>query len=118
MSNSDSGFSTLRRSLGAVLKDRLGLQAVPRSAGPSPKNCDCYSFIGDGEFKLTAWMRDNLLIAIEPLPDAVVTTEAQLIALLQPPLCLKGWPNPQRSAIKAMRKGCKQEARRAAEACS
>lgn len=49
-----SGFSTFRRSLGALLKEDLGLRAQPRSGGSSPNNIDCYRFHPEGEAALSA----------------------------------------------------------------
>ena len=56
-------------------------------------------------------MRSNLLIAIEPMSQDVGHAESELIATMEPPLCLTGWPNPQRRAIQLLRNRCKQEAR-------
>src|SRR5690349_8811149 len=67
----NSGFSSPRRSLGAILKDRLGLRAVPRRPGPSDTNWQNFSFGVDGEAKLNEWMREHLLMAIEPLSDDI-----------------------------------------------
>ena len=39
-----SGFSTFRRSLGAILKERLGLSALPRARGASKTNRTNYRF--------------------------------------------------------------------------
>ena len=52
-----SGFTTLRRSLGALLKDELRLRARPRSAGRSEQNHRCYRFDDVGERRLTDWMQ-------------------------------------------------------------
>jgi hypothetical protein len=48
-----SGVSTLRRSLGALLKDELKLTAQPRSPGLSEQNFRCYRFDDPGEQRLT-----------------------------------------------------------------
>ena len=56
----DSGFSSLRRSLGALLKRKLRLQAIPRAQGPSKTNLTNYRFTDAGERKLTKWM--NLVV--------------------------------------------------------
>ena len=106
-----SGFSTLRRSLGALLKDELKLTAQPRSPGPSEQNFRCYRFDDPGEQRLTDWMRRHLRVAVAPHP-APEQVEAELIALAQPPLNLTGWPNPHAKELKALRKLCADEARR------
>ncbi len=48
-----TGFSTLRRSLGALLKGDLNLTALPRSAGASKTNVQNYKFDPEGEKRLT-----------------------------------------------------------------
>lgn len=105
-----TGFSTLRRSLGAILKRCLNLSAVPRSSEPSESNVRCYRFVRDGEDSLTEWMRRNLEVSVfivgNPRP-----LEADLISCIQPLLNLKGWHNPYRQEIKALRKICADEAR-------
>src|SRR5438132_10713405 len=55
-----TGFSTLRRSLGALLKQRFGLVAVPRGSGNSEDDVANYRFTEAGETKLTVWMERNL----------------------------------------------------------
>jgi hypothetical protein len=107
-----SGFSTLRRSLGAILKEELDLAAVPRSPGPSEQNVRCYMFRGEGEQRLTDWMREHLRVAVEPHP-APEAIEQAVINLASPPLNLTGWSNPHAREIKALRKACADEARRA-----
>lgn len=106
-----SGFSTLRRSLGALLKDELGLSAQPRGTGSSESNYRCYRFDDAGEDRLTGWMHDHLRVGAHAWSQPAAI-EKELIALAQPPLNLTGWPNPRAAEIKALRKACVQEARR------
>ena len=106
-----SGFSSPRRSLGALLKSPLRLQAAPRSSGHSKKNYENYRFAGDGEERLTAWMRCNLSYAIYPYNGDTENLEKQLIKENAPPLNLTYWRNPQKKQIQTSRKACKQEAR-------
>ena len=47
-----SGFSTLRRSFGALLKTRLNLVAIARGRGSSESNFRNYCFTPDGEQRL------------------------------------------------------------------
>lgn len=102
-----SGFSTLRRSLGAILRTHLQLQPCPRAPGASETNTRNYAFAGDGEAILSRWMRANLLASALPLPGAdLEKREAKLIATLEPPLNLTGWDNPQRPLIKRLRANC------------
>lgn len=105
-----SGFSTLRRSLGALLKQDLELVAMPRSAGASVTNMRNYRFNPDGEKRLSAWMRNSLVVGFCQVNNPV-EMESQLIALLCPPLNLTGWNNPQGPEIKRLRKACADEAR-------
>lgn len=108
-----SGFSTFRRSLGALLKDDLGLRATPRAAGPSLTNSRNYRFADPGEQALSEWMNGHLLLAQAAVHEGLDKLEKDLIALLEPPLNLTGWPNPQRPMLKALRAACAEEARRA-----
>ncbi len=55
-----SGRSTLRRSLGAILKNQLGLAAIPRGGANDSKRFDNYRFTEIGENALTNWMGNNL----------------------------------------------------------
>ena len=100
----DSGFSTLRRSLGAILRTDLGLVPIPRSPGSSAAH---FKFAPDGETRLTEWMVANLDCAFVAMPGDRHSLEKRLILDRQPPLNLTGWPNPQRTDIKAMRALCR-----------
>jgi hypothetical protein len=102
-----SGFSTLRRTLGALLRRHLALQPAPRAPGPSESNTRNYMFSGDGETVLSRWMRANLLASHVAVADQdLEKLEADLIADLKPPLNLTGWDNPQRPLIKKLRADC------------
>ena len=108
--HSHSGFSTFRRSLGAILKQALALKAMPRSLGSSPTNTRNFRFNEDGEARLTEWMRWNLRYGHVPLAGNVEQTEAALIQALSPPLNLKGWKNPQKPVVQRFRRACVAEA--------
>jgi hypothetical protein len=108
--HSHSGFSTFRRSLGAILKQGLGLRALPRSSGSSPTNTRNFRFDAEGEARLTDWMRQNLRYGHVPLDGDVEQTEAALIQALSPPLNLKGWKNPQKPLVQRFRRACAAEA--------
>jgi hypothetical protein len=109
--HSHSGFSTFRRSLGAILKQTLDLRAQPRSPGQSSSNTQNFRFDEAGEARLTEWMRDNLCYAHVAINKDVETVEADLIRSLVPPLNLKGWRNPQKPLIQEFRRACVREAR-------
>jgi hypothetical protein len=105
-----TGFSTLRRSVGGLLKEELRLRAQPRGTGPSNQHYRCYRFDDRGEGRLTEWMHHHLLVAVATSPDAE-RVETELISLVQPPLNLTKWANPHARDIKALRKACVDEAR-------
>lgn len=106
-----TGFSTLRRTLGALLKDELSLHAVPRGPGRSPANTNNFRFDGPGEERLSAWMRRCLRLGFATVNDGVASVERGLVRELTPPLNLMGWANPHRRRIKELRAACRAEAR-------
>jgi len=106
-----SGFSTLRRTIGALKKEELNLVAIPRSKGGSQSNVRNFSFDLNGEERLTRWMRDNLEVGICPLDKGNEEAEKNIISELKPMLCLRGWPNPLTPYIKNLRKKCAEEAK-------
>jgi hypothetical protein len=113
--HADSRFSSPRRSLGALLKQQLGLQALPRGSGPSPTNLRNYRFKPEGETRLTDWMTAHLDYAFTVLDQAIRANEDRLIGQWQPPLNLTGWGNPQRRQLRVLRDFCRSEARHAAD---
>lgn len=110
--NGQTPFSTLRRSLGALLKDALSLKAIPRRTPPqNDKDFVQFAFTKQGEESLTAWMCDNLTVGAV-IRDDPRDIEALLIDKLRPVLNLQLWPNPNRTKLIALRKACSDEARR------
>ena len=97
-----SGFSSPRRSLGALLKDKLSLRACRRAPGQSDSNWENYRFSDAGE---------NALITVDERPlsmnhaslsgdkDDIEKAEDQVIARLQPPMNLNKWRNPQKKTV-------------------
>jgi len=57
-----AGKSSLRRSLGAILKEPLNLTAIPRGCHNDSKRYVNYAFEPEGDARLTDWMRSNLKI--------------------------------------------------------
>ena len=107
-----SGFSTLRRSLGALLKTSLALRAIPRGSGPSPTNVTNYRFRAADELRLTEWMKAHLTYGFAVVSNDICgAVERALIAELRPPLNLTCWPNPQRRSLRALRDVRRKEAR-------
>ena len=112
-SSTGTGFSTLRRSVGALLKEKLSLSAIPRGSGGTESNYTNYRFEAAGEDRLTKWMETNLEVSVCPVDGDLESVEQTLITALEPVLCLKGWENPYAKSIKASRKTCADEARKA-----
>jgi hypothetical protein len=106
-----SGFSTLRRTIGAMLKEEFKLNAIPRSSGSSDTNWRNYKFTSEGEDKITKWMKENLQIAVYETDD-IDYVETELIQAAKPIFNLTGWDNPYAKTIKAKRKICAEEARK------
>ncbi len=105
--HSHSGGSTLRRSLGALLRENLGLEPIRRDS--KPENSSKYRFTDDGEARLTEWMTENLLAAQVEVSENIRATEAALILEMEPPLNLTKWVNPQKASVSARRKECADE---------
>lgn len=90
-STGETGRSTLRRSVGAVLKDSLRLTAIPRSDKRTKQDINCFRFTPDGEALLTKWMLTNLEIGyavIGPDQGPLKAIEDAVIDALKPPLNL------------------------------
>lgn len=109
--NSSTGFSTVRRSLGALLKKRMRLKAIPRSRGISETNYTNYRFDIEGEERLTKWMLKNLEIGFCTVQDSIKETERGLLLEQNPALNLKGCRSPLRKPIGQLRKACVAEAK-------
>jgi hypothetical protein len=100
-----TGSSTLRRSLAALLRTRLGLSAVPRNP-TRPDQFANYALAEPGDACLTAWMEAQLRLAIwvpdDPVDLAVV--ERELLRHWQPPLNLAGVSTPWTARLQAARR--------------
>jgi hypothetical protein len=107
-----SGFSTVRRSFGALLREEFNLHPRPRGTGASKTNFRNYRFDDAGEERLSEWMAEHLEVGVQPIPDPRAV-ETELIALACPPMNLTGWANPATAEIKAKRKACVALAERA-----
>lgn len=85
--------STLRRSLAALLADRLGLTAVPRSPGVASARLVLTS---DSEEALTAWMQEHLRLRVWQAPAGVsaAAVEREVVQELTPALNLYGVDAP------------------------
>jgi hypothetical protein len=90
-STGSTGSSTLRRSLAALLRARLGLVAVPRNRA-RPERFAHYALGDADEARLTAWMEQHLTLAVWVPDDPVElgAVEGELLGSWQPPLNLAG----------------------------
>ena len=91
----NAGRSTLRRSLGVL----LGFTPIPRDT-KNPGNGHV-RFCPDEEARITAWMKDNLLVYYFS-NDSYEEMEDEMIATLNPPLNLSKNANPVNSEILAL----------------
>lgn len=112
-SYASSGSSSPRRSLGALLKQKLPLSVIPRGAGASQDDITHFRFTPLGEQKLSTWMLDHLEYAFAVVEQDAPKVEGHLIAQKRPPLNLNKWQNPQRPFIEACRQLCQHEASQA-----
>lgn len=111
-----SGGSTLRRSLGALLRTQLKLTPQPRSQSEtSEKRFTNYKFDDAGEDRLTSWMTENLALSFYEYakpPAEIEKLEAKLIAFAVPPLnILSNSRNPHMGSVRAARAECAGMAR-------
>jgi len=75
----NSSFSSPRRSLGAILKKKLALIAIPRGLGKSAKDMVNYRFAGNGEERLTTWMVNHLEYSFVVLGNGIENVERELV---------------------------------------
>jgi len=108
-----TGSSTLRRSLGAILREDLGLQPIPRSKTESRMRD--YKFIEESEKQLTQWMMKNLSISFFEICEGkrlIRNAEIYIIQDLKPILNLThNSSNPYVSMLKELRAKCKMIAK-------
>jgi hypothetical protein len=110
-STGSTGSSTLRRSLAALLRARLGLAAVPRNRS-RPERFAHYALSGAGEARLTAWMEKHLTLAVW-VPDGPVelgAVESELLDAWRPPLNLAGVTTPWTRKVKEARQAMAAQA--------
>lgn len=119
--------SFLRRSVGALLRDELQLQPVPRDpcrprrrrTNPAHRYRSLqsapfvnYRFDDDGEERLSRWMQENLRVGIYPIPRPAATS-FDLVEIACPPLNLRS-KNPLGATVRSAHKTCVEAAREAA----
>jgi hypothetical protein len=106
-----SAASTLRRSLGSVLKQRLGLRAVSSEPDGLPMRPQRFQFADETLFD--EWISAHLTYSFVRVDQRSRKLEKFVIKRLQPPLNLRGWQNPQKNKVMKLRKICWEEAEQA-----
>jgi hypothetical protein len=111
-----SGSSTLRRSLGAILREKLKLTPIARSyTEKSASRFTNYKFTSDREQKLTDWMKKNLSLSYWEWQGSVEDLrkmEPEIIKKLCPILNLQNNPCKKWiSEIKGLRTVCRDLAK-------
>jgi hypothetical protein len=90
-----TGSSTVRRSFAALLRDALGLHAVPRNPS-KPERFSNYALAEGGDGRLTAWMHARLTLAVWPsparMPVPLGAVEAAVIVHFTPPINISNNP--------------------------
>ena len=102
----DTGRSSPRRSLAALLVDTLALVAIPRRPDdPDPKRWANYALETDGDERLTGWMRERLTLAVWPCDctSGLEKIEKAVMQHWKPPLNLTGVKQPWRKQVKDAR---------------
>ena len=104
-----TGFSTLRQRLGALLKNEMGLKAIPRGNAIKDRDPHFFKFHPGDEGRLTQWMMKSLRIGVaagSDLPDEEKAFSAQF----KPALNTDTWKNPAGAKIEKLVEGCRAEA--------
>jgi hypothetical protein len=112
-----TGWSSLRRSLGAILKSKLNLSAQKRDKNPSELRADKYKFDEEGEKRLTGWMMKNLKMGYwtfeRPLTKEKLRNEEEKVLIkLRPTLDLDQRTkkfNPLADELLDLRKICRED---------
>lgn len=109
---SKTGSSTLRRTVAALLRERLHLQAVPRNLA-RPDGSANYALEAMGDVRLTDWMHRHLRLAVWVSPSGVVLNDVETHVLreLVPPLNLAKMGDRADARVKAARATMAAEAR-------
>lgn len=107
-----TGRSTLRRSLAALITDEIAMHPRPRNP-MKPADFDRYALDEESDRLLTAWMREHLRLAFWAAPDGTVLRpiEVAVIQRLLPPLNLTDCVTPSTTAVKASRRIMAERAR-------
>lgn len=106
-----TGSSTVRRSFGALLRERKNLTPIPRNNSDYKRGrLSHYKFDPVSEDSITQWMTQNLGLSFYEYPESrqnIEELETQIISHLVPILNLSKNPtNPFRSQIQELRGQC------------
>lgn len=101
-----TGWSTVRRSFAALLRDELGLVPVPRATASATSTAPAtFAATGESDLRLTTWMTEHLALRVwTPPSDAVVLAKVErgVITSMKPPLNLThAGPRPLLKAARA-----------------
>jgi hypothetical protein len=109
-----TGYSTVRRSLAALLRDSYGFRGVPRNPD-RPGNFANYGLSKEQDELLSTWMRKQLQLAAWPKPPSCTEplTEIERVILHQllPPLNIDAVVTPWKPQLDAARLVLRTEAR-------
>lgn len=97
---------TFRRTLGAVLREPLGLTAWLGEPGDP----HLYCFDAEGEERLTRWIHDHLRLSADLSPEAFAG-ELAVLARERPPLNLKDVTHAFTDRVTALKNRCIDDAR-------
>jgi len=114
LADGQTGRSTLRRSLGALLREQLNLDPRPRSGSEkSDHRFTNFKFDPRGERELTNWMRKHLGLGFFELTIADLEgSEKSVIASAMPPLNIQNnSKSPNREELEVAREQCSCMAR-------
>jgi hypothetical protein len=107
-----TGNSTVRKSIGSILREQDNLIPIPRNESDYTKGrFSHFKFDSDSEEKITNWMRNNLALSFYDYPmsnDLIDKLETEIILELTPILNIdhKNHKNPYKDLIKQLRKKC------------
>jgi len=110
-----TGSSTVRKSIGAILRKKLSLIPIPRNESDYAKGRKShFKFDDNGEIALTEWMKSNLSISYYEYPKSrneIESLENQLINSEVPILNIdKNSSNIYLNVVKQLRKDCASHA--------
>jgi len=115
-----TGSSTVRRSLGAVLRTSLGLTPIPRNSTDYERGrFSPFKFDEESEKRLTEWMKKHVSMSFyefEESPSQLDSLETELINTSDPTLNIdKNQWGVYRTKLQSLRKTCAQIARESEE---